>query len=243
MTSGQNLVYHLGHDLTTNNTGYLGFHYIASGSYENYLTMGFFGNDNLNNFTSSGHVVLGTTLIGNAGLVVNQPWSSGDLFSASQSGTTKFTISNTGAITDSTYAGNNAVLYATASTGLFTGITTSSSNLCLVSGASAPAWGSCSSSNYWNLASGTLSPINSTLDLLIGGTATTSAKFAVLNVNSGTPTASVSAGAAGAAYLTAAGKLATTAKQTLSLGDANTGNVLFNQGGNVGIGSSNPTTL
>src|SRR5207245_8624300 len=54
--------------------------------------------------------------------------------------------------------------------------------------------------------------------LLVGSTASSSAKFAVLNVSSGTPTASVSAGTAGAASLTATGVLATTAKQTLSLG-------------------------
>ena len=86
--------------------------------------------------------------------------------------------------------------------------------------------------DYWRLASGALSPINDTLDLLIGGQATASAKFAVLNVNSGTPTASVSAGTAGAAYLTADGTLATTAKQTLTLGSAANGNILLTPGSN-----------
>jgi hypothetical protein len=46
--------------------------------------------------------------------------------------------------------------------------------------------------NYWNLTSGTVQPKNATVDLLIGGTATTSAKFGFINVNSGTPTATIS---------------------------------------------------
>ncbi len=79
--------------------------------------------------------------------------------------------------------------------------------------------------NFWNLASGVLAPVNNTLDLLIGGQATTAAKFAVLNVNAGTPVASVSAGNNGAAYLTADGTLSTTAKQNLVLGSSTTGGI------------------
>jgi site-specific recombinase XerD len=94
--------------------------------------------------------------------------------------------------------------------------------------------------NWWDQVNGTIQPYNKTVDLLLGGTATSSAKFAVLNMNSGTPTASVSAGITGAAYLTGTGILATTAKQTLALGDATTtGNIII-QGGNVGIGVASP---
>ncbi|KXK11476.1 MAG: hypothetical protein UZ22_OP11002000339, partial [Microgenomates bacterium OLB23] len=93
--------------------------------------------------------------------------------------------------------------------------------------------------NLWDSANGTLYPKNATLDLLIGGTATSSAKFAVLNVDSGTPTASVSAGASGGTYLTAGGKLATTALQNLTLGDSTTTrDVIINPSGNVGIGTT-----
>lgn len=42
--------------------------------------------------------------------------------------------------------------------------------------------------SYWRLSSGALSPVNDTLDLLIGSSATSSAKFAFTNINSGTPT-------------------------------------------------------
>jgi intein/homing endonuclease len=42
--------------------------------------------------------------------------------------------------------------------------------------------------NWWTQNLGLLYPINSTLDLAIGGTASSSAKFAFTNINSGTPT-------------------------------------------------------
>ncbi|MEK6965256.1 MAG: hypothetical protein AABX58_03465, partial [Thermoproteota archaeon] len=90
--------------------------------------------------------------------------------------------------------------------------------------------------NYWRQTSGSLYPANTTVDLLVGATATASAKFAVINVNSGTPTASVSAGAssAGAAYLTAAGNLQTTQLQTLTLGGATTGEVFIQPNADTG---------
>ena len=68
------------------------------------------------------------------------------------------------------------------------------------------------------------------MDLLIGGQTTASAKFAVLNMTgSGTPTASISAGTGitGGAFLTAAGNLATTNKQSLTLGGSTTGDISF----------------
>ena len=69
----------------------------------------------------------------------------------------------------------------------------------------------------------------------MGATASTSAKFAVLNVNSGTPTASVSAGAAGGAYLNATGTLSTTVNQTLALGASGTGEVQILPGGTLAL--------
>ncbi|MDE2590628.1 MAG: hypothetical protein KGL95_13300, partial [Patescibacteria group bacterium] len=106
-------------------------------------------------------------------------------------------------------------------------------NQCLVSnGAGTPFWNTCatgaSSTNYWQLNNGTVTVINDTLDALIGGQSTTSAKFAFLHVNSGTPTASVSAGITGGVYLTATGNLSTTADQTLTLGGPSTGNIILN---------------
>ena len=125
-------------------------------------------------------------------------------------------------LTLSSLNANNNVVYATVTTGVLAGASTSTQNLCLISGASAPTWGTCDTSagsNLWNSSLGAIYPGNSTVDLLVGGTTTASAKFAVLNINSGTPTASISAGTGttGGAYLSATGTLATTNKQTLTL--------------------------
>ena len=138
-------------------------------------------------------------------------------------------------------ANNNQVLYAANATGIVTSANTSSQNLCLVSGASSPTWQSCAlgaGTNFWNSSNGALYPGNSTLDLLVGGTASSAAKFAVLNMAGGTPTASVSAGTAGGAFLTATGNLQTTAKQSLTLGGGNTGNLVLS-GFGTGLVHSN----
>ena len=84
--------------------------------------------------------------------------------------------------------------------------------------------------NYWQINQGLLSPYSDTLDFALGATSTTSAKFAVTNILTGTPVATLSAGAAGGAYITADGILATTNNQTLTLGGSNTGNILIDSG-------------
>ena len=183
-----------------------------------------------------------------AGLVVDNN-GVGDLFTASKSGASKFTVLNNGNIQMNNYNGNNAVLYGTSGTGVVASATTNTTGLCLMSNANTPAWATCpgggASTNYWQMTNGTVSPFSNTLDLLVGGVATSSAKFGILNVNSGTPTASLSAGATGGTYLTAAGILQTTANQTLTLGGNTTGNIILqplNGTGKVGINTVNPDT-
>ena len=83
------------------------------------------------------------------------------------------------------------------------------------------------------------------MDLLIGGTTTASAKFAVLNIDpgqSGIPTASVSSGTTGAggAYLTATGTLATTSKQQLTIGGVDSGELILKSRGQTVF--KNPTS-
>ncbi|MDP1759870.1 MAG: hypothetical protein Q8L01_00105, partial [Candidatus Woesebacteria bacterium] len=192
---------------------------------------------------------------GNAAMILDQRLG-GDIFTASASGTNRFVITNAGnvGIGDTSpdhkldVAGNiglDASGYINwgdidGTTGY--GFRDNAGSIEFKN--SAGVWagigsGSGSGSN-WRYNLGTLSPLNDTVDLLVGGNATSSAKFAVLNINTGTPTASVSAGIAGGTYLTATGKLATTAKQTLALGDSTTtGNIIL-QGGNVGIGVAAP---
>ena len=201
----------------------------------------------------------------NSAFIVNQS-GTGNLFSASASGVAKFTLNNAGIISllDGVAhtiddVGGNLTLTSNSTTislndnVTFAGTTTLNSlaytwpgsqtiNYVLqTDGSGTLSWvaQSAGGSSNWRITAGALSPINDTLDLLVGSTASASAKFAVLNVNSGTPTASVSAGVAGAAFLTADGNLATTAKQSLTLGNSTTGNIILNAG-NVGIGTTAP---
>ncbi|HET7713898.1 MAG TPA: hypothetical protein VFK94_06690, partial [Patescibacteria group bacterium] len=91
--------------------------------------------------------------------------------------------------------------------------------------------------NFWQYSSsaGIVANGNLTTDFLLGGTATSSAKFAVINVAGGTPTASISAGTTdNAAFLTGTGNLATTNRQTLTLGGTATGDIVLDAGtGNI----------
>ncbi|KKU86694.1 MAG: hypothetical protein UY16_C0050G0002, partial [Candidatus Gottesmanbacteria bacterium GW2011_GWA2_47_9] len=115
--------------------------------------------------------------------------------------------------------------------------------------------GNCSAAtDIWSQANGALFPKNATVDVLIGGTATSSAKFGFLNVNSGTPTASISGSTTNVATsLTGEGTLATTNMAPLTIGSSTTGPIqlspkgttgLFvNGSGNVGIGTTGPTQL
>jgi hypothetical protein len=107
--------------------------------------------------------------------------------------------------------------------------------------------------SYWDLLNGSVYLKNNTTDLLIGGNSTASAKFGFINVNNGTPTASISGTTANVAtYLTGEGNLATTNMKSLTLGGVSTGNILLspnntaglavNNSGNVGIGTNSPTT-
>src|SRR6185369_5872523 len=99
------------------------------------------------------------------------------------------------------------------------------------SGSSNPGWSDCAAAtgitNYWSQNNGALYPNNSTVDFFVGGQSTSSAKFTVLNINNGTPVASVSSGLNGtASFLDANGNLQTTNKLSLTLGGGNTGNVV-----------------
>ena len=90
--------------------------------------------------------------------------------------------------------------------------------------------------NFWQLKNGALSPFNTTNDLLLGATRTSSARFAFTNaVGPGTPTASISGGVNGATYLTAQGIMGTTANQSLTLGALGTGNIVFAPGGAMAL--------
>ncbi|MBI2031791.1 MAG: MerR family transcriptional regulator, partial [Candidatus Levybacteria bacterium] len=181
-----------------------------------------------------------------AGLVIDN--SIGDIFTASASGATRLTLSNQGNLNLS------GGVYQSEGT---SGISVGSASCVITVGGIVTGSGPCAigdTTNWWQVTSGALYPINNTVDLLIGGSSTLSAKFAVLNMNSGTPTASI----AGNFSLGAGGSIQSTAQRTLTIGGDSTGDISFKpgnvtnnsttptlhlkSGGNVGIGTTNPTS-
>ncbi|MDO8270041.1 MAG: MerR family transcriptional regulator, partial [Candidatus Levybacteria bacterium] len=161
---------------------------------------------------------------GNAALVVNQI-NSGDILSASASGTTVFTLQNNGNI--QFYGGQSIpVILTSAATGSQTITLPDESGTICVQGST--SCGFSIGQNYWQLNTNLLAPSNSTYDFAVGGTSTNSAKFAVINISGGTPTATISAGTGNiAAYLTGSGNLGTTNSQTLTIGGSTTGDIVL----------------
>lgn len=206
-----------------------------------------------------------STYAANAAAILDQRNSGGDILAASASGTTRLTLSNAGdlqlfgqqdlRLADSD-SSNYAAIQAPATIGANYTLTLpdtdgDSGQLLSTDGSGTLSWTTAvSAANIlWFQNNGALYPANSTVDVLFGGQASSSANFAFLNNSgSGTPTASIS----GNLTLNSAGVLATTNQRTLTLGDANTGNLSFVSdgttamtilpGGNVGIGTTNPTT-
>ena len=158
--------------------------------------------------------VLGDTGIaysGQAAMIVNQVQAQ-DILTASASGVTKLTLTNTG----------NLVLGASSYLNFGTTSGTSGYGLRDNSGAieiksSGGDWSTISS--VWQRNAGAVSPTNITDDLLIGATATSSAKFQIFGLTG-------SATASGNLTFSSAATIATTGMQSLTLGDANTGNIV-----------------
>ena len=160
--------------------------------------------------------ISGNTAFSN--LIVDQS-GTGDLFTASKSGAPVFTITNAGGIG---LAGNQG-----------------SVNQCLQSNGAGQAisWGSCGGggiiNNFWQLNSGAIDAFSTTADLLLGGTATTSADFAFTGVDSNNPTASISAvtnggNGDGLSLASTNATIQSLNNNTLTIGGATTGNIVIN---------------
>ncbi|MDE2588658.1 MAG: hypothetical protein KGL95_03190, partial [Patescibacteria group bacterium] len=157
----------------------------------------------------------------------------GDIFTASQSGGTRFTISANGNLTDSNYTTAGGIIYGT-STGLLQMTGAGNSSQCLLGGVT-PTWGLCSTGTVISpfkvitgVNGGVIVPLNATEDFLVGGTSTASAHFAVLGDSNNTTVASVSAQNTNntALYLDAANNaIQTVSMQNLTIGGATTGNI------------------
>src|SRR3989344_2809103 len=184
-------------------------------------------------FTGTG--ILGTT---NAQTLTLGNSTTGEIVLA-PGGTTALTARGANLIASGTLTGLTGLTLT--SGGITLGGTTGTGSQCLLGGATA-AWGSCAAgaSSNWDIINGVITPkLTSTLDFLLGSQSSSSAKFAVLNMTGAlTPTASISAGAAGGALLTATGNLQTTAKQSLTLGGGNSGNIVLS-GFGAGVIQSN----
>ena len=163
---------------------------------------------------------------GNAAAIINQT-NSGDILAASVSGNLKFAIANNGNLK---FTGNTSFLNT------LTSAATQSQTITFPAAAGGvgtvcyqndSTCGFSLGTNYWQTAGvGAIAPYNTTVDVLLGGTSTASAKFAFLNNAGGIPTASISAiSTNNALSLTANGTIGTTNGQTLTLGTGSTGNV------------------
>jgi hypothetical protein len=189
----------------------------------------------------SGNLVAGGTV---TGTVLNGTTS---VNTGAGAGTAR--IDSTGNLTSIGTTQLNGVTYTWPAAGtagyvLQSGNTGASSTLSWVDPVAAVA-----SSIPWFQDAGVLYPKNSSTDVLIGGSATSSAKFAFKNVNSGTPTASISGTTANVAtFIDGNGNISTTNRQNLVLGNSatynTTGNILLNPNGtgNVGIGTTAPVS-
>lgn len=186
-----------------------------------------------------------------AAFVINNNTTGGDIFTASSSGTARFTIANLGGITASgaisgltgltssgtiTFSGfssNGGPLYANGS-GVLAQITAGASTQCLLGGTT-PTFGSCEASGidaFWNQSSGALFPNNLTVDLAIGGQATSSALFAVTGIADGTPTATISASTNnnGISLIGSTATIQSLRMNTLTIGGSTTGNIVIDSG-------------
>lgn len=175
----------------------------------------------------NGNVLINPIAGGQAALIIDK-LGNNDIFSASASGATRFTINNAGAI---------------GLTGGY-GIATQ----CLISNGSgaAASWGSCGAggggTNYWQLNGPVLSPGNQTVDFVIGDTSTASAKFAVLGVATNSPTASISGTTGNGITLGSNGSIQSLRNNGLTIGGDTTGTITFlpsNGTGGVVVGSTN----
>ncbi|MDE1816817.1 MAG: hypothetical protein KGI11_09715, partial [Thaumarchaeota archaeon] len=121
---------------------------------------------------------------------------------------------------------SGGVVYSNGSALAISGVGTTGQ--CLASnGISAPSWIQCATGiNPWTVLNGAIVEQNNTEDLLLGSTATASAKFAVVGINTTATTATIS-GQTGAVFISNNGTLQTTNNQNITLGTGSTGNIIL----------------
>jgi len=160
-----------------------------------------------------------------ANTVIDQS-GSGDIFTASKSGATKFVIQNNGNIEVSN------------GTSLVAGVTNTGLSCASVVNGIVTGTGSCVGGNTtWNEAAGAIYAGNTTEDLLIGGTATSSAGFAVTGIAGTTPQATISAARGnknGISLDASTSTIQSLNNNTLTIGGGTTGNIALSPIGGAG---------
>mgnify|MGYP001585353540 CR=1 FL=1 len=192
--------------LTPNGSGKIGFNITAP-----LATFDIRANA-VNGGTLSVASISGTTSF--AALVANND-GVGDLFTASSSGTNKFTVQRNGLLLAPTYNAAGCTLKA-------------DTNGLITCGVDNNSGGSGSSGPFAEVTGGIIVPNNSTVDFLVGGQSTSAAKFAFINMAGarGLQTASVS----GSLVLdSSTASIQSTNNQALTIGGNTTGNVLIDE--------------
>ena len=180
----------------------------------------------------------------NASLVVNQ-LNSGDILSASSSGITRFAIANDGVLR--LYGATSGTVgiraNATASNNTLTLPTDGGAigQALITDGSGNLSWSNVATGfNPWDSANGSIYAKSGAYDLLIGGTSTESATFAILNNSIGNTVASLSArtNGNGISLSSENSTIQSLNKNTLTLGGSTTGNIVIDSGtGEVTLGS------
>ncbi|MCG8606205.1 hypothetical protein MJD09_14615, partial [bacterium] len=180
----------------------------------------------------------------NATLIVNQ-LNSGDILSASASGTTLFRVTNTGEVV---IGDDGSSFFTTLDPTTLTADRTltlpdETGTVCVQGSVSC---GFALGDNYWQVNTAFLSPINSTLDFGIGGTSTTSAQFAITGVNNDAPVATLAGSTNNGIEIDAnASTIQSLLNNTLTIGGDTTGNIVLSplNGGSGSNLSTNAETF
>lgn len=175
----------------------------------------------------------------------------GDLLTASQSGTPKFTVDYTGSITNgswqsntisSQYGGTGANLASASagtipyfsSAGVMGFVSSGIPGTVLVSNGmgTAPSWTSFdNTTKYWNSSANLLFPTLNTLDFALGGNSTNSAKFAVTGINGANPSLFLKNNINNTGLILGSnGSIQSTYNKQLIIGGNTTGDIVFSPG-------------
>ena len=205
--------------------------------------------NSLGRVSVEGGLVVAATTSASPALSVKQD-SAGDLINASTAGSSKFVVNNQGLITkgiwggevlgtqyggfgaDISASGAGELLYSTSSK-TYGHLIAGKTGDCLISnGKTAPVWSAC---GFLSQLNGAVSLTNNSLDFLLGGVSSGSAKFGFINISSNNPIFKI-----GGSLSFSADNGIEALDKDLKLGGNSTKNIILNTSGNVGLKNTNP---